>query len=64
MRDAFVDEDRALRAEVIDSIEDNFYKPVNEEKLDDASLKGIVESLDDPYSHYPRPRRRAVRRGP
>jgi carboxyl-terminal processing protease len=52
VRDAFVQEDRALRAELIDSIEDNFYKPVNEKKLDDASLKGIVESLDDPYSHY------------
>jgi carboxyl-terminal processing protease len=52
VRDAFVQEDRALRAEIIDSIEDNFYKPVDEKKLDDASLKGIVESLDDPYSHY------------
>jgi carboxyl-terminal processing protease len=52
VRDAFVQEDRAMRAEIIDSIEHNFYKPVNEKKLDDASLKGIVESLDDPYSHY------------
>ena len=52
VRDAFVQEDRALRAEIIDSIEDNYYKPVNETKLDDASLKGIVESLDDPYSSY------------
>jgi len=56
IRDAFVQEDRALRAELIDSIEDNFYKPVNEGKLDDASLKGIVESLDDPYSHYLTPK--------
>jgi carboxyl-terminal processing protease len=52
IRDAFVEEDRALRAELIDKIEDNFYKSVDEERLDDASLKGIVESLDDPYSHY------------
>jgi carboxyl-terminal processing protease len=52
VRDAFVQEDRALRAEIIDSIEDNYYKPVHETKLDDASLKGIVESLDDPYSTY------------
>jgi carboxyl-terminal processing protease len=52
VRDAFVQEDRAMRAEIVDSIEDNFYKPVNTKKLDDASLKGIVESLDDPYSHY------------
>jgi carboxyl-terminal processing protease len=56
VRDAFVQEDRALRAELVDSIEDNFYKPVNERKLDDASLKGIVESLDDPYSHYLTPK--------
>jgi carboxyl-terminal processing protease len=52
LQDAFVDEDRALRAEVIDTIEDNFYKKVDEEKLDDASLKGIVDSLQDPFSHY------------
>ena len=56
IRDTFVQEDRALRAELIDSIEDNFYKRVNEQKLDDASLKGIVESLDDPYSHYLTPK--------
>jgi carboxyl-terminal processing protease len=52
LRDAFVEEDRALRAEIMEKIEDNFYKPVDEERLDDASLKGIVDSLEDPYSHY------------
>jgi carboxyl-terminal processing protease len=52
VRDAFVEEDRALRAEIIEKIEENFYKPVDEESLDDASLRGIVDSLDDPYSHY------------
>jgi carboxyl-terminal processing protease len=52
IRDTFVQEDRALRAEIIDSVESNFYKPVKESKLEDASLKGIVESLDDPYSSY------------
>ena len=40
----------------IDSIEDNYYKPVDEDKLDDAALKGIVESLGDPYSHYLTPK--------
>ena len=54
--DAFVEEDRALRAELIDSIEDNFYRTVDEEDLDDASLKGIVQALDDPYSHYLTPK--------
>jgi carboxyl-terminal processing protease len=52
VRDAFVEEDRALRSEIVDTINDNFYKKVDESKLDDASLKGIVESLEDPYSHY------------
>jgi carboxyl-terminal processing protease len=52
VRDALVEEDRALRAEIIDEIEENFYKRVDEERLDDASLKGIVDSLEDPYSHY------------
>ena len=56
VRDAFVQEDRALRAEIVDSIEDNFYRPVDERKLDDASLKGIVESLGDPYSNYLTPK--------
>jgi carboxyl-terminal processing protease len=56
VRDAFVEEDRAMRAEIINSIEDNFDKPVDEKKLDDASLRGIVESLDDPYSHYLTPK--------
>jgi carboxyl-terminal processing protease len=56
VRDAFVQEDRAMRAEIIDSIQDNFYKSVDKGKLDDASLKGIVESLDDPYSHYLTPK--------
>jgi carboxyl-terminal processing protease len=56
VRDVFVQEDRALRAELIDSIEDNYYKPVREGRLDDASLKGIVESLGDPYSHYLTPK--------
>jgi carboxyl-terminal processing protease len=56
VRDAFVEEDRALRAEIIDTIEDNYYRRVSDEELDDASLKGIVQALDDPFSHYLTPR--------
>jgi carboxyl-terminal processing protease len=56
VRDAFVEEDRALRSEIVETIQDNFYKPVDESKLDDASLKGIVDSLEDPYSHYLTPK--------
>jgi carboxyl-terminal processing protease len=52
IRDTFVEEDRALRSEIVKTIENNFYRPVDKSKLDDASLKGIVESLEDPYSHY------------
>src|SRR5919199_6080864 len=52
IRDAFVQDDRAVRAEIIDAIESNFYKKVDEKKLDEASLKGIVQALDDPYSTY------------
>ncbi len=59
LQDALVGEDQALRAEVIDSIEQNFYKRVDEESLQDASLKGIVESLDDPFSHYLTPKEAA-----
>ncbi|HYN49531.1 MAG TPA: S41 family peptidase [Thermoleophilaceae bacterium] len=55
-RDALVEEDRALRAEIVETIEDNFYKPVDEAKIDDASLKGIVQSLEDPYSAYISPK--------
>jgi carboxyl-terminal processing protease len=56
IRDTFVENDRALRSEIVDKIENNFYKPVDKSKLDDAALKGIVESLEDPYSHYLTPK--------
>jgi carboxyl-terminal processing protease len=56
VRDALVRDDSAVRAEIIDSIEDNYYKPVSEKRLDEASLKGIVEGLKDPYSHYLTPK--------
>jgi carboxyl-terminal processing protease len=56
VRDALVEEDRALRSEVVETIRDNFYKPVDQSKLDDAALKGIVDSLEDPYSHYLTPK--------
>jgi carboxyl-terminal processing protease len=55
-RDALVEDDQALRSEVIDTIEKNFYKQVDESKVDDASLKGIVNSLEDPYSAYISPK--------
>jgi carboxyl-terminal processing protease len=56
VRDALVDDDRALRAELIDTIEDNFYRPVDGSRLEDASLKGVVDSLKDRFSHYLTPK--------
>jgi carboxyl-terminal processing protease len=58
LRDTFVESDRATQAEVIDTIEDNYYKPVSDAKLKQASLKGIVASLNDPFSHYLSPAER------
>lgn len=52
VRDAFVDEQVALQADVRDTIEDNYYKKVPARKLDDASLGGMVRSLHDRFSHY------------
>jgi carboxyl-terminal processing protease len=59
VRDALVEDDRALRAEVIDAIEDNFYRPVNEDRLKEASLRGMVGSLGDRFSHYISPKETA-----
>jgi carboxyl-terminal processing protease len=56
LRNLLVDDDRALRAELIDEVQDNYYKKVDESKLEDASLKGVVQSLNDPYSHYLSPK--------
>jgi carboxyl-terminal processing protease len=52
LRTAFVDEDRAVRAEVIDTIGDSYFREVDAERLRDASLRGIVGSLGDRFSHY------------
>jgi carboxyl-terminal processing protease len=56
VRSVFVEEDRALRAEVIEEIENDFIRDVDVEKLQDASLKGIISALDDRFSHYFSPR--------
>lgn len=55
-RDALVDEDRALRAEIVDSIQDNFYKKTDAADIQESSLKGIVDGLDDQFSHYLTPK--------
>ena len=52
LRDTFVAKDTAVRDEVIDTIQRNFYKKVPRKSLETASLKGIVQSLNDRYSQY------------
>jgi carboxyl-terminal processing protease len=52
VRDALVEEGPAVRADVIETIQDHFYRPVAKSKLEEASLNGMVESLNDPYSRY------------
>ena len=47
-----MDDDRALRAEVVDSIKDSFYKPVKDSDIDQNALKGIVAGLGDQFSNY------------
>jgi carboxyl-terminal processing protease len=51
-REVFVDDTVATRAQLIKDVRDNFYKPVKEESLEQASFKGIVSSLKDRYSEY------------
>lgn len=50
--DAFVEEDRALRSEVLEVIDENFYREVDPRELEEASIRGIVRSLDDRFTHY------------
>jgi carboxyl-terminal processing protease len=55
-RDALVNDDRAIRAEITDSIKDNYYKPVKDSQIEQSSLKGIVDGLDDRFSNYITPK--------
>ena len=52
LRDAFVDESASLTSEATELIEDNFYRAVPRDGLEDSSLRGMVRSLRDRYSHY------------
>lgn len=52
VRRALVADDRALRAEIIDTILDHYYRPISRARLERGSLDGIVSTLRDPYSHY------------
>jgi carboxyl-terminal processing protease len=52
VRDALVEDGPAVRADLIDTIQSHYYKPVSKAKLEEESLKGMVASLNDPYSRY------------
>ena len=52
LRDLFVEDDRAVQAELEEEIQDNFYKEVPEDKLEQGALDGMVRSLGDRFSAY------------
>ncbi|HEX2162034.1 MAG TPA: S41 family peptidase [Thermoleophilaceae bacterium] len=56
LRDGLVADDRGLRAELQDAIEDDFYKQVDDSQIEQGSLKGMVEGLDDRFSSYLTPK--------
>jgi carboxyl-terminal processing protease len=51
-RDLFVAEDTGTRAQLEKDIRGQFYKPVSAGQLEQASLKGMVDSLHDRFSEY------------
>ena len=60
LRDVFVDENASVQAEATDIIRDNYYRSVGGARLRDASLRGMVRSLNSRFSHYFTPRENAL----
>lgn len=60
VRDVFVDDKTAVQSEAADVIKDNYSRKVSDEELENGSLRGMVDALDDRFSHYFTPRERAV----
>ena len=56
VRDVFVEDNAALPAEAADLIEDNYVREVPRDQLEDGSLRGMVRTLNDRFSHYFSPR--------
>jgi carboxyl-terminal processing protease len=52
MRALLVDDSFSTRDQLLDTIHSDFYKPVSDKQLDEASLKGIVAALHDRFSQY------------
>jgi carboxyl-terminal processing protease len=60
LRDAFIDENAALPSDAADLIKDNYAKKVSASRLQNGALRGMVDSLDDRFSHYFSPRENAL----
>src|SRR5271165_5161219 len=53
LRNAFVaDHQTQVVDEAIKRIASEYYRPISTSQLDDASIAGVVASLDDRFSHY------------
>ncbi len=53
IRGTFVDDKRnPLVNQVLDLLQNDYYRPLNRNQLVNKGLAGMVASLDDPYSHY------------
>src|SRR4051795_8485256 len=50
------DSDGRLYQEAVDTLQRDYYRPVNRDKLLDTSVGAAVTSLDDQFSHYFSPR--------
>jgi carboxyl-terminal processing protease len=60
VRDLFVSDRTAVQSEAADVIKDNFTRAVPDDRLENGSLRGMVEVLDDRFSHYFTPRERKL----
>jgi carboxyl-terminal processing protease len=56
VRDVFVDQKAEVSDQVMQEIEDNYWKPVNSDELQNASARGMIKSISkqtkDRFSHY------------
>jgi carboxyl-terminal processing protease len=58
MRDSFLvqGDDAGVHAEILEKINDDYYKKVDDKKLEESSQKGLVKALHDRFSHYLTPK--------
>lgn len=46
------DSGESLPSQVLDVLRDDYYKPIDEKKLESLSVDRMIEALDDPYTDY------------